>query len=218
MTVKGSSKIPLDDLDKLARLIFKRGKKYVAVKYGVTTTTVNFFIKKHLSDWSPAGNCKPYDDDYVVYDDGRVWTRKLFRFKKPYRMKNGYMVVNLHDGQMELIGRLVLTVFRRPPTTGEECRHFKDNDPANNNLWNLRWGTKTQNERDKRRHGTSNTGSRHGGAKLTEKHVRILRRRFYAGETDILIRYSRRYGVHKSTVYRAVKRGKDGRLNWAHVK
>jgi hypothetical protein len=46
---------------------------------------------------------------------------------------------------------LVLEAFLGPRPEGMECRHL-DGDRANCRLDNLRWGTHSENERDKRRH------------------------------------------------------------------
>lgn len=70
--------------------------------------------------------------------------------------KDGYQYVNLYQNgrpRHRLIHHLVLETFigPRPPET-EGC-HW-DRDPANNHVSNLRWGTKSENNSDKIRHGT----------------------------------------------------------------
>lgn len=51
------------------------------------------------------------------------------------------------------VHRLVLEAFVGPALEGQECCH-NDGDPANNNLGNLRWDTKSENALDSVRHGT----------------------------------------------------------------
>jgi hypothetical protein len=51
----------------------------------------------------------------------------------------------------------------------------KDGNPNNFHADNLRWSTQTENERDKRRHGTHLNGSRRNFAKLTDDEVRNIR-------------------------------------------
>lgn len=50
------------------------------------------------------------------------------------------------------VHRLVLTAFVGPPPNGYEALHG-DGNPANNHLSNLRWGTRSDNLRDRVRHG-----------------------------------------------------------------
>lgn len=49
--------------------------------------------------------------------------------------------------------RLVLIAFAGPPPAGCEVLHI-DGNPGNNNRNNLRWGTRSENVRDRVRHGT----------------------------------------------------------------
>jgi DNA invertase Pin-like site-specific DNA recombinase len=75
---------------------------------------------------------------------------------------------------------------------------------------NLRWGTRIQNMQDKNLHGTSPQGERHGGAKLTEREVRLIRRLRRAGIKQNLI--ATRFGVSKMTISRVA----NGIL-WRHI-
>lgn len=71
--------------------------------------------------------------------------------RKPYSRKDGYQSIALHkEGKWRkaTIHRLVLETFVGRPCEKQECRHL-DNDPANNNLVNLRWGTHQDNITDK---------------------------------------------------------------------
>ena len=74
------------------------------------------------------------------------------------RNQYGHRAVGLQvSGKQRLfsVHRLVLEAFVGPCPTGHEGRHVDENDPGNNCLSNLRWGTKQENEQDKRRHGTA---------------------------------------------------------------
>lgn len=79
-----------------------------------------------------------------------------------------------------------------------ECRHL-DGNPANNRLSNLKWGTKVENESDKRRHGTSNVGPRNGQAKLNVDQVAEIRRRYAVGGVTQLA-LAREFGVSDGTI------------------
>jgi hypothetical protein len=51
------------------------------------------------------------------------------------------------------VHHLVLETFISPRSEGLECRHLNGN-PADNRLQNLSWGTHSENELDKVKHGT----------------------------------------------------------------
>ena len=117
--------------------------------------------------WRPVPG---WDNLYEVSDLGRV--RSLDRIDSRGRPRlgrvreltahAGYPRVNLwRDGEFEtaLVHRLVLTAFAGAPPEGHEARHLNDN-PADNRLENLAWGTKSENEQDRLRHGTHNQTSK----------------------------------------------------------
>lgn len=76
----------------------------------------------------------------------------------PYlRAPGGYPTVHLHYGGHSKylnrsIHRLVLEAFVGPCPEGMECLHA-DDDPLNNHLSNLRWGTRSENRSDGLRNG-----------------------------------------------------------------
>lgn len=90
-----------------------------------------------------------------------------------------------NKGYNELVHRLVLQTFVSPAPEKMECSHW-DGDPTNNRVENLRWATKSENEKDKARHGTQMACVSH--PKLTMKQAREIRK-FYAegkGSTYVL--------------------------------
>jgi hypothetical protein len=101
-----------------------------------------------------------YERRYQVSDDGRV--RSLPRpgvaggELKLYKTPGRYPTVNLsRDGssRTEEVHRLVARAFLGEPPEGHEVRHL-DGNPWNCTLENLAYGTRGENMRDKRRHGT----------------------------------------------------------------
>lgn len=75
----------------------------------------------------------------------------------------GHLVVALHSAGKRrdvLVHRLVLEVFVGPCPAGMEGLHWDDN-PANNTITNLRWGTRSVNQLDAVRNG------RHGNTRKT---------------------------------------------------
>ena len=127
--------------------------------------------------------------NYFISAGGQVWSDKSGRFLIPIkRNKRGYLGVNLcKNGLMKMgdIHRLVLETFVGPCPAGMECRHLDDN-PTNNNLDNLKWGTRKENIADSIKHGThkipDNRGERQGLSKLTEKDVRMIIYMYKTGE------------------------------------
>ncbi len=57
----------------------------------------------------------------------------------------------------------------------------------NNRLSNLQWGTAEENYADRHLHGTHNTGSRNGRAKVDESGVLAIRKRLAAGEKQRVV-------------------------------
>ena len=71
------------------------------------------------------------------------------------------------------VHRLVLETFVGGCPEGNECRHLNGNR-QDNNLLNLRWGTKIENGADKAAHNSSK-GLHHGRQKLTPFQVFMIR-------------------------------------------
>lgn len=65
---------------------------------------------------------------------------------------NGYLTVCLGRGNRHLVSRLVATAFILNPNNLPIVRHMDDN-PLNNHVENLAWGTQTDNMQDCVRHG-----------------------------------------------------------------
>lgn len=103
---------------------------------------------------------------------------KLLKFS--YSNTGGYTQYTLSkNGITETIKVCYLVMFAfvglRPE--GMQILH-NDGNPRNNALYNLRYGTQSDNERDKKKHGTGNDGSRNGQSKLTKGEVVTIRERY----------------------------------------
>ena len=112
--------------------------------------------------------------NYEISDHGtvrRIDTHKEIALNTK-RGKHAYKRVHLsHKGvaKYELVHRLVLEAFVGPCPKGMQTLHA-DDDPANNRLSNLSWGT------PKRNHDTINrNGEANGRAKLTAADVIAIR-------------------------------------------
>jgi len=126
----------------------------------------------------------------------------------------GYWKVTLsREGRARFVcvHRLVLEAFDGPCPPGQQALH----GPAGRlvNYWpeNLRWGTPTENQRDRRRDGTMLLGDRHPTAKLTEAAVRELRARYAAGGV-VHRELAAEYGVAEPTIAKVI-----ARRSWRHV-
>lgn len=124
----------------------------------------------------------------------------------------GYLKVRISDGERVLhkaVHALVCVAFHgaRPP--GMEVRHL-DGNQLNNRPENLCWGTPTENNRDRIRHGTIPRGESNRRSKFTDEQVRLMRDRWKAGET--ITDLASEYGVAYSTMSRALRR-----RTWKHV-
>lgn len=164
------------------------------------------------------------DDRYQVSNWGRVRSRcikgtKSLRAYGDWRIvagagqPNRYRWIMVRRGntlKKAYIHRLVLETFVGPCPASHEARHWIVNDPSISCVWNLQWGTATENQSDRAIHGTGNKGSRHGLAKLDEVSVRQILGRFHDGDTITSI--ARDYGVTRRTVARICRR-----KGWLHV-
>lgn len=97
------------------------------------------------------------------YIPGNGWrnqkTRKIpGKMMTPLPNRGGYLHVTLSNNGVKKLFRLhtlVLTTFVGPCPPGMECRHYPDQDRKNNRLENLQWGTRGENNKDKRENGTN---------------------------------------------------------------
>lgn len=162
---------------------------------------------------------------YCVGNDASAWSNHrqgpgtkpgAWRQIKPTRHKNGYLTVTLRSSQtvkMFKLHILLLEAFVGPRPAGMDACHFPDPDPYNCALWNLRWGTKSENMQHKKLQGTWQGGSNNPRAKLSEADV-VEIRRLFAAQTNKQdkITLARKFGVSRTLIRLIV----NGRI-WGHV-
>lgn len=157
---------------------------------------------------------------YMAGSDGTIWScwskgriRKMsdaWKRLKPAKHPKGHLHVILSGGRTRKVHHLVLEAFVGPRPDGMECRHFPDRDPANNRLENLQWGTSSENQADKRVHGTDNRGRRHPMAKLVDADIREIRRLHSLGTPDRVL--AARFGVCPTNIHAILVR-----KSWRHL-
>ena len=150
---------------------------------------------------------------YAVGTDGSVWSRRSqgrrVELSNTWRRLNGnpcheYLTVVL-DRKRYPIHHLVLIAFVAPRPPGMICCHADDN-PQNNRLENLRWGTYRENGADHKRNKRRNRTPRKG-AKLTVESVLLIRKLARLGwpQADI----AAMFGVNRPTISAI-----EGRTAW----
>ena len=99
--------------------------------------------------------------NYLIYSDGRVYSKKRDKFLKPQVKKKGYLHVNLYNDTNDkwfLIHRLVALHYIPNPENKPEVDHI-DLNTSNNDVSNLRWVTRE--EQMNNRSITTNTGEKY---------------------------------------------------------
>lgn len=89
----------------------------------------------------------------------RVRRRHKGKVLAPGTVKSGHQLVVLH-GESVCVHVLALEAFVGPCPLGMECCHW-DDDPANNRIDNLRWGTRADNLADYVRNRGHHQNRRH---------------------------------------------------------
>lgn len=91
----------------------------------------------------------------VTTKPGRLLTLRFDEQGRPKMLLKG-------DGRQEQLRvcRMVLEAFVGPCPDGLEACHYPDRNVANNWLTNLRWDTRSENNRDQVRHGTHANASK----------------------------------------------------------
>jgi hypothetical protein len=141
-----------------------------------------------------------YEGQYQVSNEGRV---KSFRRRKdgvllaPGRMPGGHLSVSLGRGRSRCVHELVLLAFVGPRQPGQECLHGNGN-PSDNHLANLRWGTRSENLRDK---------VLHGQCKLKLNDVIAIKSALKNYRRGLQRELARKYGVAECTIS-AIKLGR----------
>tara|TARA_R110002073_G_C9002246_1_gene539009 strand:+ start:19 stop:471 length:453 start_codon:yes stop_codon:yes gene_type:complete len=99
--------------------------------------------------------------NYLIYDDGKVWSKNRKKFMNAKLKCNGYFQLGLYKNNKRkffLIHRLVALHYIDNPENKPEVDHI-DRNKTNNNVSNLRWVTALENSDNKNK--SSNTGEKY---------------------------------------------------------
>ncbi len=156
----------------------------------------------------------PGQPSYFADEIGAIWSTKSGRPKRLCaftRGRLGHLAVNLsHEGRyrMHYVHRLVALTFIGE-AAGALVMHA-DDDPTNNHVDNLRYGTPAKNSAQMTSRRRQAHGERHGAARLDDDAVADIRRRHAAGESTAAL--ARAFTVAESTV-----RDAWSGAHWRHV-
>jgi hypothetical protein len=165
---------------------------------------------------------KPIPDfpAYSITKAGQVWSNyyggRWLKFNLCSDGRHHEVLCKKGQTYPKLVHRLVLETYIGPCPDGMECRHL-DGNPLNNNLSNLRWGTKSENVRDAINHGTFNAipprfeGETHPNSKLTEQDVRMI---VYIRKTNLFTQreIAKMFNISEYAISDIIRR-----KSWKHI-
>lgn len=150
---------------------------------------------------------KGYEESYQISDFGRVFTKRRLvgnqiyygRELAPQVTKDGYLKVTLTkngESRKLYLHRLVAIQFLNNPGNLPQVNHI-DGNKLNNQVSNLEWCTRQENQNHAVRTGLMQKGQDRPSAKLTESQVlEIYKLKGIVKAQDI----AEQYGVSKNTI------------------
>lgn len=95
-------------------------------------------------------NCKEYplNTNYIVYEDGRIYSKRRGKFLTPKMNYDGYHRIQIwKDNKSKYVAwhRVVAETFLSKPSEKHNVINHKDGNKTNNNVNNLEWVTQQEN-------------------------------------------------------------------------
>ena len=141
--------------------------------------------------------------DRKVFRKGKAgvdsWKHVCERIRKQYTDKDGYSIICLAKvGVIKAykVHVLVMRAFIGPRPTNFDIRHL-DSNPSNNNLENLKYGTRIENMEDARKLGRLK-GEYRGFKKLIPIQVREIKKQISLGSSQYVI--AKNFSISQATV------------------
>lgn len=158
--------------------------------------TKSAFTKRNNKMWKDLGN-------YIVYSDGRVFSKRRGIFVVPYMDKAGYFC--LRAPKIIKLHRLLAICFIPNPKLFPVINH-KDGNKLNNSLSNIEWCSIKHNNQHAVRIGLHKPmfGIKNPASKLTYQDSLVIKEALQNGFSGYAI--SKYYKVDKATIYR-IKNG-----------
>jgi len=156
--------------------------------------------------------------DYSVSSFGNVFSSKSNKQLKIQKCTNKYLFVGLcNNGKVKQfrVHRLVACTFLKKPLNTSLCVCHKDDNPRNNNIDNLFFGTQKENLMDMYKKGRGpihdHNGEKNPGSKLNIDDVKKIRK---MGDLGIMpnTKIAKIYGVGSTCIDKIIKR-----LNWKNI-
>lgn len=184
---------------------YKQSEEWMAVK-----GFKNYQISSH-------GRVNTLDKYVTVNRYGKTFKRFYNgRIKAPKRDTVGYLFTDLWKNnkyKFVKIHRLVLCAWTNKNYNYSKQVNHMDGNKRNNNIDNLEWVTPKENIKHADINGLRHPskGSKHYRAKLSEKDIPIIRKKF-TGESGNLIKIAREYSVSPATIRDVIRR-----RTWKHL-
>ena len=160
-----------------------------------------------------------YEGLYAVTQDGKVWSYPKERsskngmFLKPFKMKNGYLIISLCKDSVKryLVHRLIATAYLTNADLLPQVNHINGNR-SDNRVANLEWVNNSGNMQNAIKRGSfDRKGSKHPLSKLTEKKVARIKKLLEEGKLNQR-QIAKVYGVTFGLINQIHKGG-----IWKHV-
>jgi hypothetical protein len=154
--------------------------------------------------------------NYLIYEDGKVWSKKTKRFIKQFVNRGGYLILNLsrvgEKPKSFRVHRIVAEHFLPKKENLLDVNHI-DGNKQNNHVSNLEWSNKSLNGKHAYSLGLNSAspqlGEKHGMSVLKEEDI-IKIRQLHGSISNRDI--AKLYNVTPTQIGRIIKR-----QCWKHI-